>query len=149
ANGRREAVANDDEVVVGVEGKLVRVERPLCQGRGREQVLREQAGCREEGHTESTDKRSAARSNQVTVHQALASGDCWRGAEPNSGDRDETEWVGGGDRVRCWIHTVLTSRPRRRSSTGGACTKRERLSLPRQFIARPCISQSDQPEEAE
>ncbi len=44
ANGRGEAVVDDEEVVVGVEREFVRIEGAFANGSRGEELFREQAG---------------------------------------------------------------------------------------------------------
>jgi hypothetical protein len=44
-DGRRDGVVEDQQVVVCIEGQLVRIERAFCGCRGFQELLREGAGC--------------------------------------------------------------------------------------------------------
>jgi hypothetical protein len=51
-NPRREGVVEDQQVVVGVEGKLVGIEGPFGRRRSSREFFRQQAGCGEGGRHE-------------------------------------------------------------------------------------------------
>ena len=58
ADGRGDAVVDDEQVVVGVERELVRVERPLGLGRGAGQLLGEQPAGGEQAETPRVPRNS-------------------------------------------------------------------------------------------
>ena len=60
ADGRGDAVVDDDQVVVGVERQLVGVERPLGQRRGAGELLGEQAAGGEERGAQGAEEDATA-----------------------------------------------------------------------------------------
>jgi hypothetical protein len=69
ADGGRDGVVDDEQVVVGVQRELVRVERPLGLPRRADQLLGEQAARREGRRAE---RQGAQEGAAVTARQATS-----------------------------------------------------------------------------
>src|SRR5262249_48621489 len=71
ADGGREGIVDDDQVVVGVQRQLVGVERSLGLPRSADQLLGERAADREGGRTQSetTQKGTTSRKQKGIAHR--------------------------------------------------------------------------------